>query len=317
MSNCLNIKYERKDRLQMQFDIKKKEDRDKLSYEVAFYIMTIGYQNMKKFLYIPVEYITDGGFALGKVWADLQEEYDQNRLEADDIRFLLGVKMPLADSSQKDLGIWLDRADEAEVYYKEHGTLSMPNATLFNDGVNMFQWVHHQKKSYRLGELSLYQITRLENMGIQWIKPKKIAEWDMAYSYAEQYYEENGHLFVGKREVTSDGFELGKWIQEQRESYLGLSRQQISEERIEMLEDIGMFWEDLKNAEWDWFVGLLRECIKKTEKPFAIGKNYRYKNYALGEQVGIVIKQYAEGRLTTEQERDLRKAGFKFSIHIR
>lgn len=78
-----------------------------------------------------------------------------------------------------------------------------------------------------------------------------------------------------------------------------------------------MFWEDIKNAEWDWFVGLLRECIKKTEKPFPIGKNYRYKNYALGEKVGQVIQRYGDGNLTAEQEMDLRKAGFKFNRIIK
>lgn len=137
------------------------------------------------------------------------------------------------------------------------------------------------------------------------------------HDYAEQYYEENGHLFVPKKYITDDGFELGKWIQEQRESYLGLSRQQISDEKIDMLEDIGMFWEDLKNAEWDWFVGLLRECIRKTKKPFVIGKSYRYKNYALGEKVREIIEQYADGSLSGEKERDLRQVGFKFNIHIK
>lgn len=303
--------------MHIQFDIKKKEDRNKLSYEAAFYTMTLGYQSRKKFLYIPEGYITEGGFPLGRIWAGLLEDYNQNRLAADDIRFLLKINMPLADSSQKDLGIWLDRADEAEGYYKVHGTLSMPNKTLFHDGVNMFQWVHHQKKLYKLGELSAYQIARLEGMGIQWIKPKKITDWDMAYSYAEQYFEENGHLFVPKKYIISDGFELGEWIHEQRSRYLGISRGKISDDQIDMLEDIGMFWEDIANAEWDWFVGLLRECIRKTKKPFTISRHYRYKNYALGEKVREVMKQYVDGKLTTEQERDLRKAGFHFSIHIK
>ena len=49
----------------MQFDIKNQEDRNKLSYEAAFYVMTLGYQNRKKFLYIPEEYTTEGGYALG------------------------------------------------------------------------------------------------------------------------------------------------------------------------------------------------------------------------------------------------------------
>lgn len=54
-----------------------------------------------------------------------------------------------------------------------------------------------------------------------------------------------------------------------------------------------------------------------TKKPFAIGRNYRYKNYALGEKVSETIEQYVEGSLTAEQERDLREAGIKFNRHIK
>ena len=301
----------------MQFNIKDAKHREKLLCEIVFYIIEIGYKDMKKFLHIPEEYITDGGYPLGRIWADLKEAYNQNKLSEEEIRFLLKIKMQLTDSAQKDLEIWLDRADETEEYYKSHRTISMPNTTLFRDKANMFQWVHQQKKLYKRGELSAYQIGRLERMGMKWIKPKKVTGWNQGYSYAEQYFEENGHLFVPKKYVTSDGFELGKWIQEQRDRYLGLSRYEISDEKIDMLEDIGMFWEDLKNAEWDWFVGFLRECIRVTTKPFVIGRNYRYKNYALGEKVREVIRQYADGSLSAEKERDLRQAGFKFNIHIK
>ena len=301
----------------MQFNIKDEKHREKLLFEIMYYIMDMRYTDRKKFLHIPEEYITEGGYPLGRVLAELKEAYDQNLLSEEDIRFLLKIRMQLVDSPQKDLTIWLDREDEAEEYYKVHGTLSMPNTTLFRDGASMFQWVHQQKKLYKRGELSSYQIVRLESMGMQWIKPKQATGWNQGYSYAKRYYEENGHLFVSKKYVTSDGFELGKWIQEQRNRYLGLSKYEISDDRIDMMEDIGMFWEDLKNAEWDWFVGLLRECIRVTNKPFVIGKSYRYKNYALGEKVREVIEQYADGSLTTEQERDLRKAGFKFNKIIK
>lgn len=306
----------RKDGLHMQFDIKNEEDRNKLSYEVAFYIMAIGHDT-KKFLYIPEEYVTDGGFPLGRVWAGLKASYDQNKLSEDDIRFLLKLKMQLTDSPQKNMEKWIRKADEVEMYYKEHDTLSMPNTTLFHDGTSMFYWIHHQKNYHKQGTLSMYQTERLERIGIQWIRPKEKTGWDKAYGYAEQYYEENGHLFVTKKYVTPDGFELGKWIWEQRDRYLGLSKGEISDEEIDMLEDIGMFWEDLKNAEWDWFVGLLRECIRKTKKPFVIGKNYRYKNFALGEKVREVIQQYANGSLTAEQEKELRQEGFNFSRHFK
>lgn len=301
----------------MQFNIKDAKHREKLLFEIMYYIMGLKYMDRKKFLYIPEEYVTDGGYPLGRIWAELKEAYNQNQLAEEEIRFLLKLRMQLTDSPQKKLEIWLNRADEAEEYYKVYGTLSMPNTTLFHDGVSMFQWVHQQKKLYKRGELSSYQIVRLEDMGMQWIKLKKVTGWNEGYSYAEQYFEENGHLFVPKKYVTSDGFTLGKWIWEQRDRYLGLSSYEISDDRIDMLEEIGMFWEDLKNAEWDWFVGLLRECIRATKKPFVIGRNYRYKNYALGEKVGNVIEQYGNGSLTAEQERELRKAGFQFNIHIK
>lgn len=279
--------------------------------------MDMSYTDRKKFLHIPEKYITDGGYPLGRIWADLREAYDQNLLAEEEIRFLLKIRMQLADSPQKDLETWLNRADEAEIYFKEHGSLLMPSTTLFHDGANMFRWIHKQKKLQKNGMLSPYQTTRLEAMDIQWIKPKQVTGWNLGYQYARQYFEENGHLFVKKKEVMQNGFEIGKWVWEQREKYLGISRGKLSDEQVDMLEETGMFWEDLKNAEWDWFVGLLRECIRKTEKPFVIGKNYRYKNYALGEKVGEAISQYAEGRLTAEQERDLRKAGFRFNRHIK
>lgn len=46
-------------------------------------------------------------------------------------------------------------------------------------------------------------------------------------------------------------------------------------------------------------------------------KSYRYKNYVLKEKVSEVIKKYADGSLTAEQERELRQAGFKFNRHIK
>lgn len=301
----------------MQFDIKNEKHREKLLCEIAYYMMMTGYKKAGKFLYIPSDYVTEGGFELGEIWAGLQDLYNQNKLSEDDIKFLIRLRMQFPDSPKKDLKKWLDKAEEANNYYKNHRTLSMPNNTKFQNGTSMFQWIHHQKALYKRGELSPYQKRRLEEMGIEWIKPKKATDWDKAYQYATEFYNENGHLFVNRNYVTSDGFELGKWICKQRDMYLGLSQSTITDEQIEMLEDISMFWEDIKNAEWDWFVGLLRECIKKTKKPFTITRNYRYKNFPLGEQVGDVIQQYGEGKLTQFQEKDLRNIGFKFNRIIK
>lgn len=139
----------------MQFNIKDSQHREKLLCEIMYYIMEIGYKDMKKFLHIPEEYVTDGGYPLGRICAELKEAYIQNELSEDDIRFLLKIRMQITDSPQKKMEVWLDRADEAEEYYKANGTLSMPNTTLFRDGASMFQWVHH-RRSYINRENSHY-----------------------------------------------------------------------------------------------------------------------------------------------------------------
>lgn len=48
------------------------------------------------------------------MWADLQESYNQDKLSEEEIRFLLKMKMQLINSLQKDLGVWFNRAEEAE-----------------------------------------------------------------------------------------------------------------------------------------------------------------------------------------------------------
>ena len=104
---CSNTREERKDRLQMQFDIKNVKHREKLLCEIVYYVMEIVYKDMRKFLHIPQEYITDGGYPLGIVWANLKEAYNQNQLSEEEIRFLLKLRIQYADSHQKDLQISL------------------------------------------------------------------------------------------------------------------------------------------------------------------------------------------------------------------
>ena len=48
----------------MQFDINNKEHRNKLACETAFFIMNKGYREVKKFVDIPVDFVTEGVLSL-------------------------------------------------------------------------------------------------------------------------------------------------------------------------------------------------------------------------------------------------------------
>lgn len=87
--------------------------------------------------------------------------------------------------------------------------------------------------------LSEDRIKRLENIGIQW-ESVIIRKWLEKYEKAKQYYKEHGNLNVRNGYVTDDEVKLGVWISSQRENY---NKGVLTEEQIELLEQIGMSWQ--------------------------------------------------------------------------
>lgn len=76
------------------------------------------------------------------------------------------------------------------------------------------------------------------------------ASWDVMFSYAEQYYLENGNLEVPHRYKTADGYSLGSWIFTQRRVYAGEQYGKLDEHRIRKLEAIGMVWDSTRDLSW-------------------------------------------------------------------
>ena len=85
------------------------------------------------------------------------------------------------------------------------------------------------------------------------------ASWDFMYEEAKRYYEAYGNLDVPKRYVTETGYNLGTWILTQRKVKTGEVFGRLSDEQIQMLTDIGMRWESVKDARWDRYYGALLE----------------------------------------------------------
>lgn len=75
--------------------------------------------------------------------------------------------------------------------------------------------------------------------------------WNHYYDEASKFYDENGHLNIPKRYMTSQGLNLGEWLCTQRALYRN-SRYRLSEEQIRKLERIGINW--LRHDETQWEV---------------------------------------------------------------
>ena len=70
-------------------------------------------------------------------------------------------------------------------------------------------------------------------------------KWMAKYRWAMEYYIQHGDLYVPPKYETEDGIKLGGWIRTQRSCK---KNNDLSQERINMLEKIGMIWESKPGA---------------------------------------------------------------------
>lgn len=71
---------------------------------------------------------------------------------------------------------------------------------------------------------------------------EKRDSWETRYKLAAEYFAEHGNLRVPAK-YKANGVWLNKWLNEQRQAYLGKRKgKRLSEEQIGRLEAIGMVW---------------------------------------------------------------------------
>ena len=164
----------------------------------------------------------------------------------------------------------------AKAYYNEYGNLLVPtgfktkNGIKFDEtGYSLGVWISNQRRKYKgKGEsskdLTDEQIKKLEDIGMVWNTYDD--KWNKGYELAKAYYEEYGHLFVPNNFKTKngidkddEGFNLGDWIQKRRRTYKGdKNSAKMSLEQIKSLEDIGMIWDKVDEAKWNYMYNLAK-----------------------------------------------------------
>ncbi len=75
--------------------------------------------------------------------------------------------------------------------------------------------------------------------------------WDMMYQEAKAFHTRHGHLNIPKRYKTPNGYPLGVWLQTQRRVKRGLVYGLLTEERIRLLNEIGMNWATRSETAWE------------------------------------------------------------------
>ena len=153
---------------------------------------------------------------------------------------------------------WMDKYELAKAYYEHNNNLEIPLSFKTNNGyeydengIKLGAWINTQRNAYKgRGNFKITeeQIRLLEEIGM--IFDVYGAKWKEKYELAKAYYEHNNNLEIPKGFRTNNGYEydqnginLNTWVKNQRRSYSGgEGNSKITEEKIRLLEEIGIIW---------------------------------------------------------------------------
>ncbi len=99
-------------------------------------------------------------------------------------------------------------------------------------------------------------------------------KWMEKYELLKAYQEEHGNIDVPTN-YEKDGIKLGQWLVYQRVAYNGKGTYKITEDRIKLLEKLGMKW-NLHDKKWNDYYQLLTEYQKEhgnIDVPMSYEKN--------------------------------------------
>lgn len=190
-------------------------------------------------------------------WLQRQREaYSSGSLTKEQIQRLDALGMVWGNDEN-----WQTGFEHAAQFYKEQGTLDIPAQYVSEDGYRLGNWYRTVRDQKRRGELSLERQQQMETIGVQW-ESVLSRNWMQYYEAAKRYRSEHGDLAVHARYVTEQGMNLGSWISSQRYAY---KRGKLSDEQIELLEKLGMSWQQFSNK---WNYG-----YDQAEEYFEINRN--------------------------------------------
>lgn len=182
-------------------------------------------------------------------------------------------------------------------------------------------WTWRQRKYKRRGELEQHKILLLTKLGFVWDPhagpgPGK---WLKNYGLLNEFKEKHGHIKVPAKGGEYD--KLFSWMKTQITQYRNAKEGKLpalSEERIKLLDEIGMQWgEKRKTTPWDERY----EALIQYRKRFGhVNVPWQWKeNVALAQWVNSQRKKYKDlmdgkrNNLTDEQINRLNLIGFKWN----
>ena len=197
---------------------------------------------------IPLQsYTSDEGYHLGQWIVSQRIAYKNGNLSKSRILRLEQIGMDWQTANERQ---WESSFNKAKAVYDKYGNLD--NVT---NEIN--RWLYSQRKQYKQGILSKDRYDRLSEIGMIWILEDK---WPERYNEAKAYYEAHGNLDIPADYISDSGSNLGRWYRRVRRDYIDGT---LSEERKQMLENIGMDAVSVKIRTWMNYYSLAKSYYEE------------------------------------------------------
>ena len=300
------------------------------------YNLATAYYNKYNNLEIPFRFKTldginynENGYSMG-VWINTQRQFYKNgKLSKERIELLKKIGMRF--KNKKNIVNWEEYYKLAETYFNKYNNLEISRIFKTLDGINYDEngynlgtWLVTQRKIYKNKKLSQKKIELLEKIGMRFENKKNIMGWEEYYKLAKVYFEKMGDLEISSKFKTLDGitynengYNLGFWLVTQRKIY---KNKKLSQEKIELLEKIGMRFENkINKIGWEEYYKLAKVYFEKNNNLEILqsfktldGITYDENGHKLGVWINTQRKAYKNRELNKERKELLEKIGMRF-----
>ena len=197
---------------------------------------------------------------------------------------------------------WNEKYSRLKEYKNKFGDTNVP--FYYDEDKELANWVHKQRAKYDLGDLSKDMIQRLDEIGFVW-EPHEAA-WEEMYKKLINYKDKFGNTEV--HEQWDADSRLGIWVRDQRRQY---RIEDLSDDRIMKLEEIGFVWEPFEVL----WMRMYNRLIKYKNK---FGDTHVPSNYVedpeLSHWVCYQRQSYRKGRLADDRIKMLEEVDFNWKL---
>ncbi|CAA6807411.1 MAG: Unknown protein [uncultured Sulfurovum sp.] len=190
--------------------------------------------------------------------------YNKNNISAERIELLDEI-----DPSWKENRIeqkWLEHYSQLKEYFDNFNQIPPAKATY--EGFKIGYWLGTQKTNYNKNNISAERIKLLDEIDPSWKISKKESDevvWRSSYSLLKAYVKEFEKL--PSHNTIYRETKLGLWLSNQKTNY---NKNNISAERIELLDEIDPSWKVIKNSKsnktWEENYTLLKAYLEEFGK---------------------------------------------------